>query len=129
MVNYELDLSCNLIKRGILMGLILSVFIVFFFLLYALCEKFKYRRTVLLKNNTCKKLYFEPVCYIKLVLIVLDFILILINRTFFGIVERSSGVRSLVYLLVLFVLIIIPSIIDIHKIRNGYNDYLLENEV
>lgn len=111
------------------MGLILSVFIVFFFLLYALCEKFKYRRTVLLKNNTCKKLYFEPVCYIKLVLIVLDFILILINRTFFGIVERSSGVRSLVYLLVLFVLIIIPSIIDIHKIRNGYNDYLLENEV
>lgn len=111
------------------MAFILSMFIVFFILLYAVCEKFKYRRTVFMKNGTYKKLYFEPVCYIKLGIIILDFILVIVYRIVFGVVERSAGFMSVIYLTMIYALITLPSIVDIYRIRHGYNDKLLENEV
>lgn len=109
----------------------LYAFIVFFFLMYCICERFKYARVATIKNKDIKhgKLYEKPVVYIKLVFIVLSFILAIINRlSASGIVERSSGFQGFLFITLFFLVFIGISILDVYKVVHGHNEKLLEGE-
>ena len=105
------------------------LFIFFFFLLYAILEALKFDKikSIRYKLNYKERFYNEPVVYIKFVVLCIDYILIVINRLFGGLVERSSGVWSFVVIsLFMGLLFFLPSYLDIRKVRKGHNELIME---
>ena len=73
-----------------------------------------------------EKFYNEKIVYIKFVCISITLILIIINHSI-NIVERSSGIFSLLFVVALFgVCFVYTSYRDIKKVRSGNNDKILE---
>lgn len=107
----------------------LYLFIFFFFLLYMVLEFLKYERlrSFLLKVECTKRLYNKPILYIKLFVAIIDIVLIVINH-FISPVERSGGIGSVLLILIFMtVLMIVPSVLEIRKVRGGYNESLFKN--
>jgi len=96
----------------------LYIFIIFFFIIYIIGELTKYRRIESFKEK--KKVYNEPVVYIKFVSICIVIILILINRILpSSVIERSNGViNSIIYFVILSIMGYI-SFLDIRKISKN----------
>lgn len=93
----------------------LAVFIVFFFVIYSICECFKFKRWK--RDENGKRIYNKPVVFVKIVAVSIMVILIIIYRfTKEGIVDRSNGVKNeILYFSVLFLLVVI-SIIDVKRV-------------
>jgi len=91
------------------------IIIIFFFILYVICELTKYRKIASFKAE--KKIYNKPVVYIKFIAIVLTFILLVINRFLkIGIMDRSNTVFNGVFYYVVIALLIGISIRDIKMV-------------
>lgn len=102
------------------------MFILFTLFIYSICECFKYKKIATIRNKVQKgRLYNEPVCYVKLFFIVLSYLLVIINRLTVGVLENSSGFKGFVTLSVIYFILILVSILDVKRIKAGYNKVLL----
>lgn len=102
--------------------------IMFFFLLYILLEFLKYERVNSIKKKLPynKRLYNKPVLYIKIVVAFIDILLVIINHAI-NIVESSGGLMPVITtVLVMGVIMLLPSALEIRRVRNGYNEKLTE---
>ena len=106
----------------------LFLFILFTLFVFYVCEIFKYKKIKTLKNKNIKKgrMYTVPVCYIKLLFIILSYILVIINRVSVGILERTTGLKGFFIISMMYFVFIAISVLDIKKIKNGHNEKLGE---
>lgn len=105
-------------------GIVLLAFFAFFaFLIFTVLESFKFQKVRFqdikrLREGTYekKRIYNSRVCYAKLFFLLLSFLLFTINR-FKSMLERSSGVRGFVILMLLYIVFFLVSLYDISRIR------------
>ena len=108
----------------------IKMFIFFTFFLYCICEMTKFRKlaSMRIKSEKYIRLYNKPVVYIKMILIVIELILVLVNRfTKDGVLERSTGVGGILYILALISIFIVVSVRDVIKVKNGHNEEIYKN--
>lgn len=94
-------------------------FIIFFLFLYLILEAFKYNNIKTdLKSKSKNRTYRMKVLYIKPILVIIEAILLIINRfVSSGLLERSNSVRSTLILILVVVLLFCSSLIDLKKAK------------
>lgn len=109
---------------------LIYIFIVFFIMIYYICEIFKWKKIETLRHKNIKqgRLYNEPVVYIKIIFLTLSYILLIINRISVGILERTSGLKGFFILSIMYFVFFTISAIDICKVRKGHNENLLNSD-
>ncbi len=113
----------------------ITLAIMFFLFLYFVCELLKYRRIQTVKlciDKKCVlpgKLYNERIVFLKALILIVDFILLIIYLFGdSGSIERSQGINAVIICLIPYVFFGAICIRDIRRVINRHNERLEDRE-
>lgn len=112
----------------------LALVILFFLVLYIMCELMKYSRIKSLELKISnrifngEKLYNERIVFLKAAILIITVLLTIIYLFFTkeGTVERSQGVRGVVITLTPLAVFCLVSFRDIKRVIGGHNEKVME---
>jgi hypothetical protein len=95
----------------------LEIIIIFFFTIYLLCEMCKFKKIETVKSREKKRVYNKPVVFVKFLSLAISLILLVIHHfTKYGIIDRSSGIKTTLIYFLIFGLLVLSSVIDLKRV-------------